>query len=81
MMIEIIRLSELPFGCDAVVESVNCAAGLQRRVMDMGIVKGTPIVPVLRAPFGDPVAYEAKNTLIALRERDCEDILVRWSHE
>ena len=81
MMIEIIRLSELPFGCDAIVESVNCAAGLQRRVMDMGIVKGTPIIPVMRAPFGDPVAYAAKNAWVALRERDCEVSVVRWSHE
>ena len=80
-MDEIIRLSELPAGCSAIVEEVDCAEYLRNRVLDMGILKGTEIRAALTAPFGDPVAYAVKNTLIALRRRDSRDILVRWSHE
>ena len=80
-MDEIIRLSELPAGCSAIVEEVNCAEYLRNRVLDMGIIKGAELSMVLRAPFGDPVAYAVKNTLIALRRRDSREILVRWRHE
>ena len=80
-MDEIIRLSELPAGCSAIVEEVNCVEYLRNRVLDMGIIKGAELSTVLRAPFGDPVAYAVKNTLIALRRRDSREILVRWRHE
>ncbi len=80
-MDEIIRLSELPAGCSAIVEEVHCAEYLRNRVLDMGIIKGAELSTVLRAPFGDPVAYAVKNTLIALRRRDSREILVRWRHE
>ena len=80
-MEEIIRLSELLAGCSATVEEVNCAEYLRNRVLDMGIIKGAELSTVLRAPFGDPVAYAVKNTLIALRRRDSREILVRWRHE
>ena len=80
-MDEIIRLSELPAGCSAIVEEVNCAEYLRNRVMDMGIIRGAELRTVFFAPFGDPVAYAVKNTLIALRRRDSREILVRWRHE
>ncbi|MBQ1349651.1 MAG: ferrous iron transport protein A [Ruminococcus sp.] len=80
-MDEIIRLSELPTGCSAVVEEVNCAEYLRNRVLDMGIIRGAELRAVLLSPFGDPVAYAVKNTMIALRKRDSSAIFVRWRHE
>ena len=80
-MNEIIRLSDLPAGKAAIIESVQCADYLRNRVMDMGIITGAQIKPLLIAPFGDPIAYAAKNTLIAIRRRDSRDILVRRRHE
>ena len=76
-----IRLCDLPVGRSALVERVECADYLLRRVYDMGIVKGAVIQPLFRAPFGDPVAYVVKNTMIALRSRDSRDIYVRCQNE
>ena len=77
----LIRLSELPVNAEAVVAEVNCADRLRDRVMNMGIVKDAQIRPVFTAPFGDPVAYAVKNTMIALRRRDSRDIMVRYRDE
>ena len=71
-----IRLCDLPVGRSALVERVECADYLLRRVYDMGIIQ-----PLFRAPFGDPVAYGVKNTMIALRSRDSRDIYVRCQNE
>ena len=40
---------------------------LKRRLLDLGIVKGTLITPVLRSPSGEPIAYDIRGSLIALR--------------
>ena len=50
-------------------------------VLDMGIIRGAELRAVLLSPFGDPVAYAVKNTMIALRKRDSSEIFVRWRHE
>ena len=68
-----IRLCDLPVGRSALVERVECADYLLRRV--------AVIQPLFRAPFGDPVAYGVKNTMIALRSRDSRDIYVRCQNE
>ncbi len=47
-----------------------------RRVLDMGIIKGTKITRLFSSPFGDPTAYEVKNTVIALRKNDSDKIFV-----
>ncbi|MBE6805110.1 MAG: ferrous iron transport protein A [Ruminococcaceae bacterium] len=47
-----------------------------RRILDMGIISGTKIVKLFSSPFGDPTAYEIKNSVIALRKTDSDKIFV-----
>ena len=75
-MNELIRLCDLQINKTAVVAEF-CAGKMTQRINDLGIVEGSEITPVFIAPFGDPVAYSVKHTLIALRRRDSRKILVR----
>lgn len=53
----------------------------RRRLLDLGIVPGTRIVPELVSAGGDPVAYRVRGTLIALRRRQAEQIYVEATGE
>lgn len=47
---------------------------VRRRILDLGIIEGTKIKPVLKSPLGDPTAYEVRDTLISLREEETRNI-------
>ncbi len=49
-----------------------CAGAQRRRLLDLGVVPGTTITAVLRSAGGDPVAYEIRGALIALRRQQAE---------
>ncbi|MCI9015860.1 MAG: ferrous iron transport protein A [Clostridia bacterium] len=49
---------------------------IRRRFLDLGLIKGTKIIPVLKSASGDPTAFEIRGSLIALREEDTKLIEV-----
>lgn len=57
--------------------SAACQGPQRRRLLDLGVVPGTRITARLRSAAGDPVAYEIRGALIALRREQAEWILVR----
>ena len=63
---------------DSVVRviNINARGELRRRFFDLGIIEGTNIEVLFKGPFGDPVAYSIRGTVIALREEDGEKIEV-----
>ena len=44
-----------------------CQGTQRRRLLDLGVVRNTPITPELASAAGDPVAYRIRGALIALR--------------
>ena len=64
------NLSELPLNNIGIIDTLTCNGNTRRRLLDLGLVKGTKISPVLISPSGDPRAYEIRKTLIALRKED-----------
>ena len=54
-----------------------CQGPQRRRLLDLGVVPGTRITAELRSASGDPVAYEMRGALIALRREQAEWIRVR----
>ena len=60
-----------------IVQSLNCNRKKKRRLLDLGIIKGTKITPILKSPSGDPTAFEIRGTLIAIRKEDAELILIQ----
>lgn len=47
-----------------------------RRILDLGIVRGSEIKPLHKSPMGNLTAYLIKGTVIALRDSDTKNILV-----
>jgi Fe2+ transport system protein FeoA len=45
--------------------------------MDLGILPGTRIEVEMRSPLGDPTAYRVRGSVIALRRRQAQNIVIR----
>ncbi len=69
-------LNKLSLNKTAKIESLNCTGINHRRLLDLGLVKGTKITPVLISPSGDPTAYEVRGSVIALRSEDSSKIII-----
>lgn len=70
------NLSELELHQKGKILDINCKNSIKRRLLDLGMVKGTEVIPVLISPSGDPRAFEVRGTLIAIREDDTKLIEV-----
>ena len=68
-------LDTLPLDSSCKILSLNCSGSIQRRLLDLGLIKNTTITATLRSPFGDPTAYEVRGTTIALRKEDAKQIV------
>lgn len=64
------NLYELPINSIGIIDNLNCNGNVRRRLLDLGIVKGSKITPVFKSPSGDPTAFEIRKTLIAIRKED-----------
>lgn len=71
-----IHLDELPLNTYGKVETLTCDGSIRRRLLDLGIVQGTKIFPLLKSPSGDPTAFQIRGSLIALRKEDANSIFV-----
>lgn len=76
MEVRIGRLSSLHPGQRGRIAGMHVAEDIGQRLRDMGFVRGAVIECVYASPFGDPVAYFVKGTLIAVRNEDAEKIEV-----
>lgn len=72
----VINLSDLPLNMSGFINKVKCDGNIKRRLLDLGLVKGTAIVPVLVSPSKDPRAFEVRGSIIAIRREDAENIEV-----
>lgn len=68
------NLHELPLNQIGIVNNLNCNGNIRRRLLDLGFINGTKIKPIFKSPAGDPIAYEVRKTLIALRKEDSKFI-------
>jgi ferrous iron transport protein A len=71
------NLYELPRSTVGIIDDVKCYENIRRRMLDLGLIKGTKIIPVFKSPSGDPIAYEIRKTLIAIRKEDSEYITLK----
>lgn len=70
------NLNGLPAGASAAVTAVNAPPSARRRLADLGLVPGTVIKCVGQSPSGNPRAFLFAGTVIALRNSDCENIII-----
>ncbi|MCI8776649.1 MAG: ferrous iron transport protein A [Oscillospiraceae bacterium] len=65
-------LKEAKIGQTVVVRKLNGVGAVKRRIMDMGIVKGTEIFIRKVAPLGDPIEITVRGYELSLRKADAE---------
>lgn len=70
------NLNQLPLNKSGKINKIECCEGIKRRLLDMGLVKGTEITPILISPSGDPRAFLVRGTIIAIREEDAKNIKI-----
>ncbi len=65
--------------CDqnVVVVKLHGEGATKRRIMDMGITKGTPVYVRKVAPLGDPVEVRVRGYELSLRKADAQMIEVQ----
>ena len=69
-------LKEIKCGETAKVTKLSGVGAIKRRIMDMGITKGTEVYVRKVAPFGDPVEVTVRGYELSLRKADAEMIEV-----
>lgn len=69
-------LNTIPEGGKVRVSRLLSSGSMRRRLLDIGLIKGTDVECLQRSPAGDPVAYLIRGAVIALRAEDASQILV-----
>lgn len=75
-MSNLIKLHEVEINQKVKVVQVEPQSKIRRRIMDMGIVKGTEIVVEGKAPMGDPIEVRVRGYNLSLRKNEAIDIIV-----
>ena len=69
-------LKEIKPGGTVVVKKIGGEGPVKRRIMEMGITKGTEITVRKVAPLGDPMEVTVRGYELSLRKADAERIEV-----
>lgn len=69
-------LNKISKGEKAKVIDIAAKSDTKRRMMDLGIIKGTVIEKLYTSPSGSPSAYLIRGTVIALRDEEAQSIIV-----
>ncbi len=69
-------LKQTRVGQTVTVKKLNGAGAVKRRIMDMGITRGTVVHVRKVAPLGDPVEVTVRGYELSLRKDDAEMIEV-----
>lgn len=70
------NLTSLNEGDIGNVREILATGSMRRRLMDLGLVEGTPVQCTQKSPYGDPVAYTIRGAVIALRCEDAGTVLI-----
>lgn len=65
-------LRDVPVGQSSIVIKIHGGGALKRRIMDMGITKGTEIYVRKVAPLGDPVEVTVRGYELSVRKEDAD---------
>lgn len=69
-------LRDVPVGEPATVVRLVGDGAIKRRIMDMGITKGTTVDVRKVAPLGDPIEVTVRGFELSLRKDEAQNVLV-----
>ncbi len=70
-------LDTLAAGESGTIVKVTHVGAVTRRIVDMGMVKGTEVEVIKAAPFGDPIEVKTKGCNISLRRAEAATVWLR----
>ncbi len=70
-------LKDVKKGQTVTVLKLNGEGAVKRRIMDMGITKGTEIYVRKVAPLGDPVEVTVRGYELSVRKADAQNVEVQ----
>lgn len=69
-MQEILCLNDLPLNEIGYICDINCSEDIKKRLLDLGLVNNTCIIPILKSPSNGIKAFDIRGSLIAIRDED-----------
>lgn len=67
-------LDQLAAGERGVIASVDCPPTIARRLMELGVLPGTEVEVIRRAPLGDPMEIALRGVHLSLRKSEARHI-------
>lgn len=74
-------LDKLETGKDAIIQSVGGSGALRHHFLDMGLIPGTEVTLIKRAPMGDPIQLRLRGYELTLRIADAAQINIQNIHD
>lgn len=72
-------LADLRVGEEALVSEVGGERGVASRLMEMGLLPGTPLRVVRVAPLGDPIEIRLRSYSLSIRRGEARGVRVAVS--
>ncbi|ERL12379.1 FeoA family protein [Olegusella massiliensis] len=69
-------LKDVKVGSSTVVTKLTGTGAIKRRIMDMGLTKGTEIYVRKVAPLGDPIEITVRGYELSIRKDEAENVEV-----
>lgn len=69
-------MRDVKIGETVKIVKLNGEGAVRRRIMDMGLTKGTEVFIRKVAPLGDPIEVKVRGYELSLRKADAEMIIV-----
>ena len=70
------KLSELNPGTKAIVLDVQGNSNIKKKLLGMGIVRGTELRVIRNAPLKDPIEIEVRGYNLSIRKAEAENVIV-----
>jgi len=79
----VIRLSDLSIDEAGSVVGLSpaCRGAERNRLLDLGLVPGSPVQPVLSSAVGSPIAYLIRGAVIALRREQADRVMIHKAEQ
>ena len=77
MKTKLMPLYNLPVGSFGKVKKLAIEGDARRRMLDIGLINDTVVEALRRSPLGDPIAYQIRGAVIALRYEEASKIFVK----
>ncbi|HQO57601.1 MAG TPA: ferrous iron transport protein A [Candidatus Omnitrophota bacterium] len=70
------KISDLRPGVQGKIKKIEGPSNLRKKLLDMGIIPGSPFEVVKLAPLGDPIDVKIKGYHLSLRKAEAATVLV-----